>query len=376
MHIAVNARWLVRNKLQGIGKFSYEVYRRIVNAHPEVQFSFLFDRAYEEEFLFGPNVHPHILHPQARHPILWWLWNEISVKHFLRQTKPDLYFSADGFIPLAPSCPTIAVLHDLSFEHYPEHLDITTRKYYKKYFPQFARNATRLCTVSEFSKSDLVNRYGVSPDDIDVVYSGCSSDFAADDETKQQRTREKFSGGAPYFMFVGLFHPRKNIPNMLRAYDCFRRNSESTVKFVFVGHKTDKYDKEIFRMYDAMKYKHDVVFTEYVTDEDVRALCAAALALLYVSIFEGFGVPPLEAMSCDCPVITSNVSSMPEICGDAAVFVDPFSVEDISRAMGAVASDRSLRERLIERGRVRKNKFSWDRTASLVWGSIETALQA
>jgi glycosyltransferase involved in cell wall biosynthesis len=369
MEIVVNTRLLLKNKLEGIGWFSYETLRRITNDHPEHHFIFLFDRDFDEEFLFADNVTPLILSPQARHPILFWLWFEFSVAGVLNKLKPDLFLSPDGYLSLNAKCKQLAVIHDLNFEHYPKDLSFTVRKYYKYFFPRFAKKATRIATVSEFSKEDIIKSYGIDPNKIDVVFNGCNTAFKPVSAEIQIQTKAKFSSNKEYFLFVGALHPRKNISRLFEAFDKFKAESKSDAKLVMVGVKY-YWTSAIKKTYIGMKHKNDVVFTGRLSSGELNNVIASAMALTYVPYFEGFGIPIVEAMNCDTPVITSNITSMPEVAGDAALLVDPFSVDSIADGMRKIHSDPALRNLLIEKGRQRKLAFNWDKTANALWESI------
>lgn len=369
MEIVVNTRLLLKNKLEGIGWFSYETLQRLTTAHPEHHFIFLFDRDFDEDFLFADNVTPLILSPQARHPFLFYLWFEFSVASLLNKLKPDLFISPDGYLSLNAKCRQLAVIHDLNFEHYPKDVSFLVRKYYKFFFPRFAKKATRIATVSEFSKKDLIKTYGISSDKIDVVYNGCNISFMPVSEDIKKTTKEKYSGKADYFLFVGSLHPRKNISRLFEAFDKFKNDTSSDIKLVIVGEKY-YWTSQIKNTYLNMKHKKEVVFTGRLSSAELKKVIASALALTYVPYFEGFGIPILEAMNSDTPVITSNVTSMPEVAGDAALLVDPFSVDSIAEGMYRIYSDPALRKALIEKGRKRKFDFSWDKTAGLLWKSV------
>jgi glycosyltransferase involved in cell wall biosynthesis len=370
MEIVVNTRLLLKNKLEGIGWFSYETLKRITIAHPEHHFIFLFDRDPDEEFFFSENVTPVILSPQARHPILFYLWFEFSVAGILNRLKPDVFVSPDGYLSLRAKCRQLAVMHDLNFEHYPKDLSFSVRKYYRYFFPRFARKASRIATVSEFSKNDIVIQYGISPEKIDVVHNGCNVMYKPVTAEVQQATRTKYSSGKDYFLFVGALHPRKNISRLFRAFDAFKKQSGSDMKLVIVGVKY-YWTSDIKSTYIGMQYKNDVVFTGRLSTEELKNVLASALALTYVPYFEGFGIPILEAMNTDTPVITSNVTSMPEVAGDAALLVDPFSEDSIAEGMLKMHADPALRKTLVEKGRERRIAFSWDKTAEALWKSIE-----
>lgn len=369
MKIVVNTRFLIKNKMEGIGVFTAESFKRICRNHPEHEFIFLFDRTFDKEFIFSKNVTGLVLSPPARHPVLWFIWFECSVKKFLKKADADLFISCDGFVPLRTKTKTLAVIHDLAFEHYPKDIPFLVRYYYQYFFPKFAWNANRIATVSEYSKQDLLDWYSIDQDKIDVVYNGAAEHFRPVAEERKKEIHQKFSDGKEYFIYVGALHQRKNIVNLLKAYDQFRSESDLGIKLLIVGRKawgTSEMDKT----YETMTYKSDVIFTGRLSDEDLASTLASALALVYISYFEGFGIPLIEAMNCDVPIITSDQSSLPEVAGKAAIIVEPFDVEDISSAMKRIAENENLRNKLIEKSRIQRTKFSWDKTAELMWESI------
>lgn len=369
MKIAVNTRLLLKDRLEGIGWVAYECLRRIVKAHPEVEFYFIFDREYDEKFIFADNVKPVVLFPPARHPFLYIAYFEFAVARFLRKLKPDLYLSTDAYLSLRSKTKQLAVFHDINFEHFPQDFPKIHLWHYKKYFPRYARKATRILTVSEFSKKDICECYGINPEKIDVAYNGANEIFTPVTEEVKEETRSKYSEGKPYFMFVGSLHPRKNLARLFTAFDIFKKRNDNDIKLLIVGSKK-WWTEPIKKAYDAMTHKNDVIFAGRLSAEELHFVTAAALASVYVSYFEGFGIPIVEAFKCDTPVITSNVTSMPEVAGNAALLVDPFSEESIADAMGKML-DEDVRNNLIEKGRVRRNDFSWDRAAEEWWKCIE-----
>lgn len=375
MEIVVNTRLLLKNKLEGIGWFSYETLKRITIAHPEHHFIFLFDRDFDEDFIFSDNITPLILSPQSRHPFLFYWWFEFSVADFLKKYKPDLFLSPDGYLSLKADCKQLAVIHDISFEHYPKDVSWIVRKYYTRFFPKFALKASRIATVSQFSKQDIIEKYKIDPAKIDVVYNGCNESYAPIDEASKQKTKEHFSKNADFFLFVGSLHPRKNISRLFEAFDQFKTAEKNDVKLIIVGEKY-RWTSDIKKSYLSMKFKEDVIFTGRLSSDDLKNVIGSALAMVYVPYFEGFGIPILEAMNCDVPVITSNITSMPEVAGDAALLVDPFSTISISDAMLNIFKDENLRKSLIEKGRKRRLDFSWNKTADALWKSIEKTINA
>ena len=369
MKIAVNTRLLLKDKLEGIGWFSYESLKRMCIAHPEHEFIFIFDRPYSEEFIFADNVTPVVVGPPARHPFLYILWFEISVAKVLRKHNVDVFLSTDGYLSLSTKVPSIAVLHDLNFEYYPKDMPLLALWYYKIFFPKFAHKAKRIITVSEYSKSDINKLYNIPKSNIDVAYNGVKEDYFPINESEKQAVRDKYTDGNNYFVFVGALHPRKNLVGLFKAFDLYKQNNSNSIKLIIVGSK-QWWTKEIRNAYNAMQFKSDVVYTGHLSTENLNKIVASSIALTYVSYFEGFGIPIIEAFKAETAVITSNVTSMPEVAGDAAAIVDPFDHKDIAAAMHKVESQAEYRKSLIEKGRERAKLFTWDNTANVIWETI------
>jgi len=361
---------LLKNKLEGIGWFTYESLKRIVTSHPEHDFYFIFDRKYDNEFVFADNVTPVMIGPPARHPVLHYIWYEISIPRVLKKINPDIFFSPDAFLSLSSKYPDLIVIHDLNFEHFPEYMPWLWRRYYRFFTPRYAKKAKRIATVSEYSKSDIVLQYGVDPKKIDVVYNGSSDKFNPVSGKEKADVKIRFSNGADYFVFVGALNPRKNLKNIFEAFDRFKSDQKSNVKFVVVGEKM-YWSDDIKAAFETMEHKSDVVFTGRLEPDDLSKVVGSSIALVYASVFEGFGIPIIEAFNAEVPVITSNVTSMPEIAANAALMVDPKSVEQIATAMGKVYNDSDFATSLVEKGKLRRKDFTWEKTAENVWTSIE-----
>ncbi len=373
MKIAVNTRLLQKDKLEGIGWFSFEVLKRITQQHPEHQFYFLFDRPFSSDFIFSENITPIVLFPQARHPVLFKIWFNWSVAKFLKTNKIDVFFSPDGYLSLRTNIPQIATIHDLNFEHFPEFFPKHILRFYKKYFPLFANVSQRIITVSEFSKKDIHTCYNIPLNNIDVAYNGVNPIFSPLSDSEQQIVRNKISDGNPYFVYIGSLNKRKNIANMLRAFDLYKSNNPMYKhKFLIVGEAMFTH-QDIDEIYLSMHYKNDVIFLGRLYDADLKSILSSASALLYVSYFEGFGIPIVEAMQSGVPVITGTNSSMPEIGGNAALYCEPNNIHQIAEAMNKVTNPK-LRKELIQKGLERAKQFNWDNTAHRVWKSIEKVL--
>ncbi|HRY98133.1 MAG TPA: glycosyltransferase family 1 protein [Bacteroidales bacterium] len=368
MRIAVNTRLLLPGKLEGIGWFTFETFRRMAGDHPEHEFLYLFDRSYDPAFITSPNIQAVVAGPQARHPILYYAWFEHVVPRLLRKHKADIFVSPDGYLPLNSRVPSLAVFHDLNFEHYPQDIPWAERWYYRHFFPLYAHKATRLATVSQFSRQDIASTYGIPADRIDVVYNGVNEGFRPLGPEEVQSARDRLSGGRPYFIFIGAQHPRKNLVRLFEAFDQVREQGHDVALLITGGRKW--WTRPIDEAYRSMRHSSDVIFTGRMVPSGLQEALGAAAALTYVSYFEGFGIPILEAFRCRVPVITSNLTSMPEIAGEAALLVDPFDTASIARAMVRVLNDPDALSELADKGSLRLRDFSWEQTAGLLWNSI------
>ena len=374
MNIAVNTRLLLEDRLEGIGWFTYETLKRITEKHPEHTFHFFFDRPYSDRFIFGKNVVPHVLYPQSRHPILWHIFFEWSVPFMLRKVKADAFITTDGYLSKSTKVKTLNVIHDINFEHRPQDLPKGVAKYYKRNMPKFAQLATRIATVSEFSKKDIAQTYNIPTDKIDVVYNGCNSLFVPVKEAEQVKIRYKYAAGRPFFLYIGSMHPRKNILNLMRAFDIFKKTSNCDVKLLLVG-KAMWNNKDIQSLYHTLIYRNDIHFLGHIKTPELAKILGSAYALTFVPYFEGFGIPLLEAMNCEVPIITSNTTSLPEVAGKAAVLVNPESVDGIANAMLQLYKVPHVKEQVLAAGLIQRQKFSWDKTADLLWKSFEKMMK-
>ena len=371
MRIAINTRLLILGKLDGIGWFTAETTRRIVLQHPEHEFYFFFDRTPSSEFIFAPNVHPIILHPPARHPILWYIFFEYSVTHALKKYNIDLFLSPDGWTSLRTKVPSLIVIHDVNFEHTKGNLKFSHQCYMSYFFKRFAHYASRIATVSKFSQQDIATTYNIPIQKIDVVYDGAHAEYHPYSESEKIEIRKSYTNGNPYFIFISTIIKRKNLTNLLIAFDQFKKNDTNNTKLIVIGARVWWKD-ELKEAYDHMQHPNDVIFLGWAEAPTVAKLLSASIALVYPSFFEGFGIPILEAFHAETPVITSNLTSMPEVAGNAAILINPHDTNQITKALKEISSNESLREHYINLGKSQRTKFSWDLTAEKLWNSLMT----
>ncbi|MEO6489818.1 MAG: glycosyltransferase family 1 protein [Ferruginibacter sp.] len=374
MKIVVNC-WLLRNKsIDGIGYFTINTIQRIARNNPADSFILLCDKNFTEHYFDLPNVTIERIFPPYRHPLLYIFYMEMVVPGLLRKHMPDLFLAVEGILSLSSSCKQLAVIHDLNFEHHPKNLALKNRLYYRFFYNRFAKKASRIATVSEYSKTDISSLYKIPADKIDNVLSGINSSLRISSAEEKNAARKKYSNGLPYFFFVGSVNPRKNMLRLLQAFDQFKKTTNSNFKMVITGAVVLK-KSDILKACENSPYKNDILFTGRLTEEELQKVFGGAYALTFVPVFEGFGLPIVEAFEAGIPVLASNVTSLPEVAGDAAIYADPFDVDSITEAMVKLYENNDgLCNDLIQKGYQRKQLFSWDKTAALLWDSMQKAI--
>ncbi len=266
-------------------------------------------------------------------------------------------YTAPPFCPV----PVVTTIHDLAFEHLPETFTRRGKAQLRLTVRRTARQAAQILTVSEFSRQDIIKTYRLPPERITVTHNGCEAQFTPQptSEGEAEKIKHKFGIARDYLLAVGSVQPRKNLLRLLRAYVLLREQQPSfQLQLVIVGRQLWLY-KEVLREIKQQNFATDVIVTGYASDEDLPALYRSAVALVYPSLFEGFGLPPLEAMACGTPVITSNCSSLPEVVGKAALLVNPYEAADITQTIWKLAQDVPLRAQLREAGIEQARQFTW-----------------
>lgn len=369
MRIAINTRFLIKNHLEGIGWFTWEVARELALSHPEHTFIFLFDRPFDPSFIPADNVEAVVIYPPARHAVLWWWWFEIAVPRVLKQKKVDVFLSPDGYCSLKAPTPTVMVCHDIAHLHYPKQVPFHGRVFYHHFTPKYLNRAERIVAVSHFTKQDIIRHYGILTDKISVAGNGVRDLFRVMSEIEKQQVRQQYSDGQAYFFYLGSVHPRKNVAHLISAFTLFKAQTQAPVKLL-IGGRLAWQTESIQTALAQSPYQKDIHLLGYLSDETLAKLLGAALALTYPSLFEGFGVPLLEAMQAEVPIITSNTSSLPEVAGNAALFVDPTNITALAQQLSRIYQEPGLRQALIQAGKGQRQLFSWQKTAEVVWNNI------
>jgi len=232
---------------------------------------------------------------------------------------------------------------------------------HKILFPFTIRNSEKILTISKSTKQDLIKYLNIPEKKITVTYLATDEKYRLLNQKEISKIRRKYSIDFPFILYVGTLEPRKNIPSLIRAFYQLKKKT-SRHKLIIAGKKGWK-SEDIFETIEKLNLQKDIIFTGYVPDEDLPALYNAADLFVYPSLYEGFGLPPLEAMACGTPVITSNTSSFPEVVGDAGIMIDPYDVDGLTKAMYEVLTNDGLREDMIKKGLKQTKKFSWEKCA-------------
>ncbi|MFN2243849.1 MAG: glycosyltransferase family 4 protein [Anaerolineae bacterium] len=308
------------------------------------------------------------------------LWTHARLSREMRTAAPDLLFVPSHVLPLLHPERCVVTIHDLGFYYYPEAHTLSQNLYLRWSTRYNARIATRVIADSIATRNDLLRYYRVPGERIEVVYPGRDEALGpVRDPEVLQDVRARYGLSEPYLLYVGTLHPRKNLVRLVQAFSAFTKamaagpaKPKAEPQLVLAGQKGWLYE-EILNQVRKLDLVDRVVFTGYVPDADLPAVLSGAVAFVFPSLYEGFGLPVLEAMACGTPVICSNVSSLPEVAGEAALQVDPLDVEALAEAIHWVISDAGLRATLVERGYEQVQRFSWQRCASQVLQVLEDA---
>jgi glycosyltransferase involved in cell wall biosynthesis len=360
LHIAIDAH-SVGTKLAGNESYATNLIEALAEIDPANQYTlYVTKREAVERFsnrwpnVFVRRTLPHT--PLVRIPLTLSAelrWNPVDLLH--------VQFTAPPFAP----CPVVTSIHDLSFEHLPNTFTRRSRMQLRLTVRQSARKAARIIAISGYTRRDIIETYGIAPDKITVIPLAASAHFRpVTDERELQRVRHTYGIDGEYILSVGSIQPRKNLARLIGAYENLQRARPAggVPPLVLAGKYAWLYG-ETLRAIEQSETRDSIILTGYVPDAELPALYSGALCFVYPSYFEGFGLPPLEAMKCGVPVIAGNRTSLPEVVGDAALLVDPFDQEGIASAMARVIDNSDLREELRVKGLKRAQMFDWHNTA-------------
>lgn len=348
-------------KKVGIGEYSFEILKNFEESHmPNVKFQiYLKDKPRNDMPREREGWKYIVVKPRK-----FWTQTGLPFYLFTHSPRPDVFFSPSHYAPRFSPAKTAIAIMDVSYLHFPELFakkDLYQLISWTKYS---AKHAKKVFTISNSSKNDILKAYEKDPEDVVVTYPGLRLEMQhmSLDMTKEQ-LQKKYNISGNYVLFVGTLQPRKNITRLIEAFAKVKKEAkQKDLELVIVGKKGWLYE-EILQAPKKFDIKERVLFLDFVTDEDLPSLYSNAEVFVLPSLYEGFGLPVLEAMKYGCPVITSNVSSLPEAGGEAALYIDPTNVKQMTGMIEKVLEDKSLREDMIKKGYEHVKKFSWEKTA-------------
>lgn len=309
------------------------------------------------------------LSPNMRHIILrgvnWRVWSACSFPRALKRDRANVAHVQYSIPPLTP-CPVITSIHDVSFKRHPEFFSPKDRFILDMGVKLSKKRAARILALSEYTKAEICELYSIDESRVDLVYPGVDSLFkpCGRDESLEL-VRTKYCITDPYVLTLGVIQPRKNLSRLLEGFAILKQDREVRHKLVIVG-KYGWMEENLTRTITNLGLSGEVLLTGYAPYEDLPYLYSGADLFVYPSVYEGFGLPPLEAMCCGISVITGDRSSLPEVVGDAGIMVDPYKPEAFADAISRVLADKSLRAELSRKGLAQSRKFTWERTARQV----------
>ena len=364
MLIGIDASRAARGKRTGTERYSFELIRHLVALDQKNRYRLYFDRP--------PFCELRIANCELRVMPFPRLWTHARLSWEMMHRPPDVLFVPAHVLPLVHPPRSVVTIHDLGYLHFPRahrpldrlYLDLSTRFN--------ARAAAHVIADSQATKRDLVERYGVEPSKISVIYPGYDEEAFQPLREREaiEAVKTRYGIAGDYILFVGTIQPRKNLVRLMEAFSLLKRQA-ADLQLVIAGKKGWLYEA-IFRRVRELGLEGRVVFTGYVAEEDLPALFSGARLFVFPSLYEGFGLPVLEAMACGVPVVCSNASSLPEVAGDAALLFDPLDVEGMAAAMERVLGDERLRAELVERGLKRAREFSWEKCARQTLAVLES----
>ena len=368
MNVIIDGQSLL-GKRTGIGRYTYCL-AEALRDRPDTRVFVLFNQLIRINRFKALTQEIKVRYANVRYPykVIRRFWKpnffyQIPIDIGLKWTNEDTVFHGTNFVTLPTrKARKVITIHDLAFMLYPETTDEKIYRHHMKWVPYSAHEADHIIAVSEHTKQDIMKLLGVSESKISVVYSAADARFQPQSKENIASARQKYRLPERYVLYVGTLEPRKNIPVLLEAFALAKRKDRFPEKLVIVGAKGWKYHP-IFETVRKSRLQEDVIFTEYVNEEDLPAIYGGASLFAFPSLYEGFGLPVLEAMQAGVPVLASDISSIPEVAGDAAVLISPHSVEGWSENISQILQDEELRLQLKNKGLERSRRFSWRRVA-------------
>jgi glycosyltransferase involved in cell wall biosynthesis len=364
VRIGVNALQL-RTRNSGVGQYVYQMVSSLLSSGTDQFQIYLSHGMTPVEWSSGQSTVIKEIPFRKEQFIFRNLYELFFFGSALGRDNLSLFWSPDTKLPLfLPSnIPYVVTVHDLAIFREPETYELSRAIYWRKLFKHAIRSSACIVAISQTTKNDLIELMNIPPEKIRVIYDGVSPSFRLiDDQVHLARVASKYSLPNQFLLFVGLFGPRKNIAGILQAYAILKKKHHASHHLVMVGERGWRYRTDL-ELVQRLGLENDVVFPGFVEDEDLPAVYNLADVFIFPSLYEGFGLPVLEAMACGTPVVTSNLSALPEVVGTSGVLVDPRDPEEIALGVHRLLSNSKLASSLVKAGLERSSHFTWENAA-------------
>ena len=380
MNIAIDCRVLIQGKYSGVEWYAIHLMESLFEIDQKNQYFLWYNQMREEpedlpSFDFSNVKKVFSFYPKKIIALSGVLFNYPKIDERVMPEKIDIFFTPFFHIlPISSSCKKVTTIHDLSFEYYPEFFKLKNKIFHKLAPRKEANTPEYIITDSESSRNDLISLYKVPKDKTTVIYPACGKEFKPiTSKKKLAKVRDKYDLPEKFILQLGNIEPRKNHLATIHAFEKLKKEYNKDVRLVIAGKKAWRF-RQVEKALFQPDSKDDIILTGYIDEKDKPALLSLAEVFVYPSFYEGFGFPVLEAMSCGAPVITANASSLPEVCGDAVIYFDPYQIDSIQEKIKEIILNESLRQNLSSRGVLRAGQFSWERTARRTFQYLATFL--
>lgn len=370
MKIGIDCREL-QNHITGIGRILLEFLREIKERHKDINF-ILFDNQYTNSLLFQDVLKNYKKVIIKEKFTLW--WDQIQLKNAIKKNNIDVFFSPYYKIPLLTKTKTILSIFDVTYLLVePYNTYFRSKLYLKNFIKLASKKAQKILTCSNYTKNDLLKILNLPKEKIEVAYLGVSSKFKIIHKNNEMElVKKKYGIDNKYLLYVGNFKPHKNVKRLIDAYNLLPETIKREYNLVLAGGESKRLTKSNKQL--GLSDLQSTINVGHILDEDLPALYSSAELLVFPSLYEGFGLPPLEAMACGCPVVSSNTSSMPEVLGDAALFFNPYDVEEMSLAIRQMLEDENLRSRFRQKGLERARLFTFEEMTNRILDVFDLVL--
>lgn len=380
MKLGLELQPCLKNK-SGIGIYTYELTKRL-QQYKEIElnghiFNFL-NRNDISKDLDGIDIEKNIcsLFPYG---VYRRIWHYIPIKYnWLCRDNADIYHFFNFIVPPRIKGKVITTIHDMTYELYPETMDKRNLKRIKSDIQYSVDRSDKIITVSESSKNDIIKFLNVDESKIEIVYNGVDYEKFNKYYTEDIKliVRNKYNLPQNYILYMGTLEPRKNIDSIIEAFALIKKQKDfDNIKLVIAGKKGWLFE-DIFNLVDKLNLKDHVIFTDYVDETDKPIIYNMAKLFVFPSLYEGFGIPVLEAMASSVPVIASNVSSLPEVAGNAVILVNPKDIEGIAKNIIKILSDDDLKNELVRKGHIQAQKFTWEASAEKLYNIYKEIMKS